>query len=148
MTENKTRDVSDRLLPLERLTCTRTSCVPSSLSRLSPGGYPVESWAPRNLLGKQVFHDTWNASADRRERRTAIVPRPRASPGEHREIESGRGFVLPTALAIAIEPLTPLSPLPAPLDFEDPAFAASSISASLFFSRVEPWSSPAWGSRL
>jgi len=58
MTENKTRDVSDRLLPLERLTCTRTSCVPSSLSRLSPGGYPVESWAPRNLLGKQVFHDT------------------------------------------------------------------------------------------
>jgi len=29
--ENKTRDASDRLLPPERLTCTRTSCVPSSL---------------------------------------------------------------------------------------------------------------------
>jgi hypothetical protein len=56
--ETKTRDASDRRLPLERLTCTRTSCVPDSLTQLSLRGHPAESWAPQNLSGDRVFHDT------------------------------------------------------------------------------------------
>jgi len=58
LSETKTRDASDRLLPLERLTCTRTSCVPDSLPQLSLRGHPTESWAPQNLSGDRMFHDT------------------------------------------------------------------------------------------
>jgi hypothetical protein len=38
-----TRDASHRRLPPKRFACTRISCVPSFLSRFSPGGYPAES---------------------------------------------------------------------------------------------------------
>jgi len=40
----KTRDASDRLLPPERFTCTRTSCVPSSFTTFA-------AWKPRGVLG-------------------------------------------------------------------------------------------------
>jgi len=39
----KTRNASNRCLPPKRNTCTRTSCVPGSLSPLSQRGRPVES---------------------------------------------------------------------------------------------------------
>jgi len=48
---DKTRDAYDRLLPPERLTCTRTSCVPDSLPRLSPRGRCTESKAPYGFTG-------------------------------------------------------------------------------------------------
>lgn len=42
----KTRDASNRCLPPIRTVCTRTSCVPGSLSQLSLRGRPTESKAP------------------------------------------------------------------------------------------------------
>jgi len=45
--ENKTRDASNRLLPPERFTCTRTSCVPGSLRdfhRVDPHGVLGSEW--------------------------------------------------------------------------------------------------------
>jgi len=55
---DKTRDAYDRLLPPERLTCTRTPYVPDSLPRLSPRGRPTESKAPYGLSRDQVLHGT------------------------------------------------------------------------------------------
>ena len=103
--EQKTRDASNRLLPPERLACTRTSRVPGSLPQLSPRGCPAESWAPRSMTG--------GLDVSRRPfplRR--IVSNALASclrPYGLRAHERGR--CLPTALD-SIEPLTPLSPLP------------------------------------
>jgi len=48
---DKTLDASDQLLPPNRTACTRTSCVPDPLSRLSPRGHPTESWAPKSIAG-------------------------------------------------------------------------------------------------
>jgi hypothetical protein len=42
----KTRDASNRYLPPKQTVCTRTSCVPGSLSPLSQRGLPTESKAP------------------------------------------------------------------------------------------------------
>jgi len=45
--ESKTRDASNRLLPPERFTCTRTSCVPGSLRdfhRVDPHGVLGSEW--------------------------------------------------------------------------------------------------------
>jgi hypothetical protein len=47
----KTRDASNRCLPPKRTTCTRTSCVPGSLSPLSQRRRPTESWAPYGMTG-------------------------------------------------------------------------------------------------
>lgn len=47
----KTRDASNRRLPPIRLACTRISCVPGFLSRLSPRGHPAESKALRGITG-------------------------------------------------------------------------------------------------
>jgi hypothetical protein len=49
--DDKTRDASNRILPPHRTACTRTSCVPGPLSRLSPRGHPTESWAPCGSTG-------------------------------------------------------------------------------------------------
>jgi hypothetical protein len=63
----KTRDASDRTLPPKRTTCTRTSCVPGSLSQLSLRGHPMESLAPRGRTGDpDVSRRPRTASADRR----------------------------------------------------------------------------------
>jgi hypothetical protein len=48
---DKTLDASNRRLPLKRTACTRTSCVPGPLSRLSPRGHPTESLAPCGSTG-------------------------------------------------------------------------------------------------
>jgi hypothetical protein len=48
---DKTLDASNRLLPPNRTACTRTSCVPDPLSRLSPRGHPTESLAPCGIAG-------------------------------------------------------------------------------------------------
>jgi len=55
---NKTRDASDRLLPPERFTCTRTSCVPSSLRDFRRVDTPRSLGLRAVLLGDRVFHDT------------------------------------------------------------------------------------------
>ena len=47
----KTRDASNRCLPPKRTTCTRTSCVPGSLSQLSLRGLPTETKAPCGRTG-------------------------------------------------------------------------------------------------
>jgi hypothetical protein len=47
----KTRDASNRCLPPKRITCTRTSRVPGSLSQLSLRGRPAESKAPWSIAG-------------------------------------------------------------------------------------------------
>jgi len=48
----KTRDAPNRLLPPKRITCTRTSRVPDSLSLVSQQGDPTESWAPYGTIGE------------------------------------------------------------------------------------------------
>jgi hypothetical protein len=48
---------SNRLLPPIRTACTRTSCVPGSLSPLSQRGRLAETKAPRSLPGDRTFHD-------------------------------------------------------------------------------------------
>jgi len=47
----KTRDASSRCLPPNRITCTRTSRVPGSLSQLSLRGHPTETKAPPGITG-------------------------------------------------------------------------------------------------
>jgi hypothetical protein len=56
--ENKTRDASDRLLPPERFTCTRTSCVPGSLRDFRRVDTPRSLGLRAALPGDRVFHDT------------------------------------------------------------------------------------------
>jgi hypothetical protein len=48
---NKTRDASNQLLPPNRTACTRTSCVPGSLSPLSQRGCLAENKAPFGVTG-------------------------------------------------------------------------------------------------
>jgi hypothetical protein len=70
----KTRDASNRCLPPKRTTCTRTSCVPGSLSPLSRRGRPTESWAPYGMTrDPDVFTTSEIASADRRTARNLMV---------------------------------------------------------------------------
>jgi hypothetical protein len=54
----KTRDASNRLLPLIRTTCTRTSCVPNSLRWLPSVDVPRRLRLRTTRLGDRVFHDT------------------------------------------------------------------------------------------
>lgn len=75
----KTRDASDRFLPPIRTTCTRTSRVPGSLSRLSPRGRPTETKAPCGMTGGlDVSRRPETASADRHRTRnsSSIASRP------------------------------------------------------------------------
>jgi len=95
--ETKTRDASDRRLPPERLTWTRTSCVPGSLPRLSPRGYPARSLASKDVPGREAFHDASDASVDRASSRTAMCLQSHRSLASLRGIE--RGLVRPTARA-------------------------------------------------
>jgi len=101
----KTRDASDRHLPPNRTACTRTSCVPGSLSPLSQRGNPVENKAPRgNYQGTGRFTTPKTASADRRYSAT-LEPYRQLRPGERTWAFSSHGTA-------AIEPLTPLSRFP------------------------------------
>jgi len=72
--ENKTRDASDRLLPPERFTCTRTSCVPSSLRDFHRVDTPRSLGLRAVDRGTGCFTTPANASADRSWACTAIVP--------------------------------------------------------------------------
>ena len=98
----KTRDASNRLLPPNRTACTRTSCVPGSLSPLSRRGGPAETKALRgNNQGTGTFHDA------RRPLRRIVMPArcsnsTASRPGERTWEFSSHG-------AAAIEPLTSLS---------------------------------------
>lgn len=116
---SETLDASDRLLPPNRTACTRTSCVPDPLSRLSPRGHPTESLAPCGIAGERgvsrLPHPLrW------------IVPRhnrlPRGLLGSASLVRSPRDDRLQRTWALSshrarnsIEPLTSLSPLPLPV---------------------------------
>jgi len=105
-------DASNRLLPPERLTFTRTSCVPGSLPRLSPRGGPARSLASKNVPGREAFHDASDASADRCSCRTAMCLQSLRVSVEPSGVSSV-GLLVPRSEP-AIVPLTLLSPLPLP----------------------------------
>ena len=97
----KTRDASNRRLPPNRTTCTRTSRVPGSLSQLSLRGHPVESWAPRGTTGGMDV--SRHPRPLRRIVMVALISSSTASrPGE-------RAWACCSHGAHPIEPLTPLS---------------------------------------
>jgi len=98
----KTRDASDRFLPPKRTTCTRTSCVPGSLSQLSLRGRPTETKAPCGGTGGP---DVFTTSEDRfgGSSFNPVLELYCLTAWRHE-----RGRFLPTELT-AIEPLTPLS---------------------------------------
>jgi len=88
----KTRDVSNRRLPPKRTACTRTSCVPGSLSPLSQRGRPMETKAPCGMTGgPDVSRRPKTASADRHATRNLVLY---CLTAWRRE----RGRFLPTAL--------------------------------------------------
>ena len=108
--EDKTRDASDRLLPPERFTCTRTSWVPSSLRDfrcVDPHGV---LGSVKLQLGDRVFHDTRDrfggSSLDTRCHIASLLSAPFAVRELGAWAFSSHGASKP------IEPLTPLSPLP------------------------------------
>jgi hypothetical protein len=107
--EDKTRDASDRLLPPERFTCTRTSWVPGSLRdfhRVDPHGV----LGSVRLPGDRVFHDTRERfGGSPLDTRCHIASSPSA-PFSVREL--GAWASSSHGASIPIEPLTPLSPLP------------------------------------
>jgi len=100
-----TRDASNRLLPPNRTTCTRTSCIPGSLSPLSQRGRPAETKAPRGITGGP------NVSRRSKDRfgGSSINTRPRALLPHGLET---RAWAFSSHGADAIEPLTPLSRAP------------------------------------
>jgi len=95
---NDPRDASDRLLPPERSTCTRTSCVPSSLRDFHRADTPRSLGLRTELPGDRVFHDT-------RERFGGSMLGTRCHvasgclPYRFRCVSSERGRCLPTAPA-------------------------------------------------
>jgi len=109
----KTRDASNRRLPPKRLACTRISCVPGFLSRLSSCGHPTESKAPRGSTGgpngsrRSDRFGGLSLTQHRRCSRSRVCLVRSASRLSGHE----RGRFLPTARG-SIEPLTSLSPLP------------------------------------
>jgi hypothetical protein len=109
----KTRDASNRLLPPKRSACTRISCVPGFLSRLSPCGHPAESKALRGSTGgpngsrrSDRFGGLSLTQHRRCSRSSACLVRSASRLSGHE-----RGRFLPTARR-PIEPLTSLSLLP------------------------------------
>jgi hypothetical protein len=102
----KTRDVSNRRLPPKRTACTRTSCVPGSLSPLSQRGRPTETKAPRGTTGGP---DVSRRPKDRFGGST--MQHSTRAPGLTTFGES-RAWAFSSHGADAIEPLTPLSQAP------------------------------------
>jgi hypothetical protein len=98
----KTRDASNRLLPLIRTTCTRTSCVPDSLRWLPNVDVPRTLRLRTTYRGTECFTTPETASADRHCVLTSSSNPSRA--GERTWAFSSHG-------AHAAEPLTPLSRL-------------------------------------
>jgi len=98
----KARDASNRCLPPKRPTCTRTSCVPGSLSPLSQRGRPTETKAPSGMTGgpnvSRRSKDRFGGSSFNTEPR-ALLPH---------GLET-RAWAFSSHGADAIEPLTPLS---------------------------------------
>jgi hypothetical protein len=136
--ENKTRDASDRLLPPERFTCTRTSCVPSSLRDFHRVDTPRSLGLRAVDWGTGCFTTPENASADRRWTRAAILPLCFGAPFPVRELRAWAFYS--HGASIPIEPLTPLSPLPLARDhrsaFATP-FKALALASSIAFPREE-----------
>lgn len=136
--EDKTRDASDRLLPPERFTCTRTSWVPSSLRNfrcVDPHGV----WGSVRLLGDRVFHDTRDRfGGSPLDARCHI-----ASLLRHRFAvrELGAWAFSSHGASRPIEPLTPLSPLPLARGIHRSAFAtpfeALALASGIAFPREE-----------
>jgi hypothetical protein len=100
----KTRDASNRRLPPKRLACTRISCAPGFLSRLSSWGHPAESKALRGSTGGP------NGSR-RLDRFGGLSLRVCLVRSASRLSRHERGRFLPTTRG-SIEPLTSLSLLP------------------------------------
>lgn len=102
----KTRDASNRLLPPEQVTCTRSPYVPGSLGPLSRSGTPRDDpWSSRGMTeGPGVFTTPETARAP---------SSPNANPRAFDLAASGheRGPVRPAALD-ETRPLTPLSRIP------------------------------------
>jgi hypothetical protein len=99
----KTLNASNRYLPSNRTACTRTSCVPSSLSPLSQRGHPTETKAPRGMTGgpsvsRRPFFPL-RRIVTRHSTRHLLVSR---------LLEMG-AWAFSSHGADAIEPLTPLS---------------------------------------
>jgi hypothetical protein len=92
-----TRDAYDRLLPPERFTCTRTSCVPGSLRDFRRVDTPRSLGLHAVYRGTECFTTLVNASADRHWTRAAILPL--CLPYRFRCVSSERGRFLPTAPA-------------------------------------------------
>jgi hypothetical protein len=72
--EDKARDASDRLLPPERSTYTRTSCVPGSLRGFHRVDIPRSLGLRATDRGTECFTAPVNASADRNKTRAACLP--------------------------------------------------------------------------
>lgn len=108
----KTRDASNRLLPPERMTCTRPPYVLDSRKRLSPSGTPRNSpWLSRCMIeATSIFtmpEALWPHFSGNPSNALSSCPRLTASGHERRPIR-------PAALA-GMRPLTPLSRTPLPL---------------------------------
>jgi hypothetical protein len=109
--------------------CTRTSRVPGSLR----GFHRVDT--PRSLglraayRGTGCFTTPENASADCSWTRAAL---PRLHTPLFRWVDCERGRFLPTA-PVAIEPLTPLSPLPLPRNVGTPSRSFELLAFSSLF---------------
>jgi len=115
---------------------TRTSCVPGSLRGFHRVDLPRSLWLRATYQGTECFTALANASVDHRWTHAAL-PLESLAPHDAGALE--RGCCLPTA-PIAIEPLTPLSPLPLcpqnrrcafALPYEAPPFALASDGAVL-----------------
>jgi len=97
LSKKDTRDAYDRLLPPERFTCTRTSCVPDSLRDFRRVDTPRSLGLRAVYRGTECFTTLANASADRHWTRAAILPL--CLPYRFRCVSSERGRFLPTAPA-------------------------------------------------
>jgi hypothetical protein len=111
---------------------TRTSCVPGSLRGFHRVDVPRSLGLRATYQGTECFTALANASADHSWTHAAL-PLESLAPHDAGALE--RGFCLPTA-PIAIEPLTPLSPLPLPQNrrcaFALPSFTPPFALAGLF----------------
>ena len=109
----KTRDASNRRLPPKRLACTRISCAPSFLSRLSSCGHPAESKALRGSTGgpngSRRLDRFGGLSLTQRRRYSPLLFASCVLP--HGFPDTSVGVFFPRR-EVSIEPLTSLSLLP------------------------------------